>query len=162
MNFEHLVEINSATLPLFVLSREQVWAGLVMRAEKPELSLIGLDECLILERLPDGMRRELRFGNFHIRDRVRFLQQRYVIYEVAATATTPASTLAMAIEEREAGHLFVRFTYARTRSEGEPEMDSFYADHLKQAYTQADLDTIATIRRMAEEGMLDGPAFQLE
>jgi hypothetical protein len=73
MNFEHLVEINSATLPLFVLSRAQVWAGLVLRAEKPELSLIGLDECLILERGPEILKRELRFGNFHIRDRVRFV-----------------------------------------------------------------------------------------
>jgi hypothetical protein len=81
----------------------------------------------------------------------------YVIYEVEATESTPASTLTMAVEEPEEGSLFVRFTYARTRAEGEPEMDAFYADHLKQAYTQADLDTIQTIRRMAEEGALDGP-----
>ncbi|MDD5298173.1 MAG: DUF1857 family protein [Rhodocyclaceae bacterium] len=155
MNFEHLVEINSASLPLHVISRQQLWAGLVLRAEKPEMSLIGLDECLILAREPDGMRRELRFGNFHIRDRVRFVPTNYVIYEVEATAATPASTLIMAIEEPEENHLFVRFTYARARSEGEPEMDAFYADHLKQAYTQADIDTIATIRRLAEEGMLD-------
>jgi len=153
MNFEHLVEINSATLPF--LSREQLWAGLILRAEKPELSLIGLDECLILERGAETLRRELRFGNFHIRDRVRFVAMRYVIYEVEPTATTPASTLTMAVEEPEQGYLFVRFTYARARSEDEPEMDAFYADHLKQAYTQADLDTIATIRRLAEEGALD-------
>lgn len=155
MNFEHLVEINSATLPLHVLSRSQLWAGLVLRAEKPELSLIGLDECLILAREPDGMRRELRFGNFHIRDRVRFVLDRMVIYEVEPTASTPASTLSMAIEEPEENHLFVRFIYTRARTEGEPEMDAFYADHLKQAYTQADMDTIQTIRKMAEEGMLD-------
>lgn len=155
MNFEHLIEINSANFPLHVLSRAQLWAGLVLRAERPEMSLVGLDECLILERTRDEMRRQLSFGNFRIRDRVRFVPMACVIYEVEATDSTPASTLTMAIEEPEAAHLFVRFTYSSQPVPGVPETDAFYADHLKQAYTRADMDTIITIRRLAMEGALD-------
>ena len=156
MNFEHLIEINSATMPLHALSRAQLWAGLVMRAEKPEITLVGLDECQILDRADQEMRRELRFGHFRVRDRVRFVPMDYVIYEVEATDSTPASTLTMAIEEPEDNHLFVRFTYGCCRAEREPEMDAFVLDHLKQAYLRSDMDTIVTIRRLAMEGALDG------
>ncbi len=157
MNFEHLIEINSESLMVEDLSRQQLWQGLVMRAEQPELTVIGLDECRILERFADSLHRELRFGSFRIRDRVRFVPMSYVIYEVAPTEQTPASTLSMAIEEPAPGHLFVRFTYASQLSPGAAAPDAFYLDHVRQAYTQADIDTIATIRRLAREGALAGP-----
>ena len=157
MNFEHLIEINSDSLAVEDLSRHQLWQGLVLRAEKPELTVVALDECRILERGEDSLRRELRFGEFRIRDQVRFVPMGYVIYDVEATPQTPASSLTMAIEEPTAGHLFVRFTYASAASEGEAEVDRFYLDHLKQAYVQADIDTISTIRRLAREGALDSP-----
>lgn len=156
MNFEHLIEINSANLPLHALTRAQLWAGLVMRAEKPEMSLIGLDECLILERGPGEMRRELRFGHFKVRDRVRFVPMECVVYEVEATENSPAGILSMAIEEPEENHLFVRFTYGRGGAGDDEGVDAFAADHLKQAYLRADMDTIMTIRRLAMEGALDG------
>lgn len=159
MNFEHLVEINSDSLMVPDLSRSQLWQGLVIRAEKPELTLIGLDECRILERGVDSLRRELRFGNFRIRDRVRFAPMDYVVYEVEATAEIPASSLTMAVEEPSPGHLFVRFTYATGTGESEAGMDRFYQDHVKQAYVQADIDTISTIRRLADEGALDGASY---
>lgn len=157
MNFEHLIEINNDSLLVEDLSRQQLWQGLVMRAEKPELTVIGLDECRILARGENSLHRELRFGSFLIRDRVLFVPMRYVVYEVAPTEQTPASTLTMAIEEPAPGHLFVRFTYASHLPPGAEEPDAFYLEHVRQAYTQADIDTIATIRRLAREGALVAP-----
>lgn len=155
MNFEHLVEINNDSLPVDDISRQQLWRGLVLRAEKPELSVVGLDECRILERQESRLHRQLRFGSFVICDRVRFFPMRYVIYEVEATSKTPASSLTMAIEEPSAGRLFVRFSYATQQAETDSDLDRFYVDHIKQAYIQADMDTVATIRRLAQEGALD-------
>ena len=157
MNFEHLIEINNDSLAVEDLSRRELWLGLVMRAEKPELTVIGLDECRILERGVDSLQRELCFGNFRIRDRVRFVPPSYVIYDVEATPQTPASTLTMAIEEPAPGKIFVRFTYVSHVGEDATELDRFYLDHVRQAYTQADIDTISTIRRLAREGSLEGP-----
>ncbi|MBX9850071.1 MAG: DUF1857 family protein, partial [Rhodocyclaceae bacterium] len=47
MNFEHLIEINAPGNPMIEpLSRNQLWQGLVIRAENPELSVLGLDACV--------------------------------------------------------------------------------------------------------------------
>ncbi len=157
MKFEHLIEINSANLPMAAMSREQLWAGLVLRAEKPEMSLVGLDQCVITERSNAGMSRELHFGQFVVRDRVSFHAMTSVVYDVEATENTGPSRLVMSIEEPDAGHLFVRFAYHRPLPPGSPAPDPFYLDHIKQAYYQADLDTVQTIRRLAHEGALDHP-----
>jgi hypothetical protein len=44
LRFEHLVEINDPANPtLEPLTADQLWQGLVLRAESPELFMLGLD-----------------------------------------------------------------------------------------------------------------------
>ena len=44
MNFEHLIQINDPLNPFVEsMTREQVWQGIVLRAEQPQLFVIGLD-----------------------------------------------------------------------------------------------------------------------
>lgn len=158
MNFEHLIEINDPNNPLIEsLSRAQLWQGLVLRAEKPQEVMIGLDECRIVERGEDWLKRELRFGQWLVRDEVRLLPLDRVIYQVPASESTPARQLCMAIEEPAPEHLFVRFTYSDQVGQAEPapsELEEFTAGHLKQAYIQSDRDTVTAIRRWADEGVL--------
>lgn len=155
MNFEHLIEINDASeADIPPLSRSQLWHGLVVRAQRPQLFVIGLDQCTILEQGEDFIERELLFGRFRVRDRVSFVEQQAVIYEVQASPKTPASRLTMAIEEPEPGQLYVRFVYADRDIDSSAQLDGFVALHLKQAYIHADIDTIAVIRRLAAEGIL--------
>ena len=89
MQFEHLIEINSATEPgIDPLSRATLWRGLVVRAEKPELFVIGLDRCA-LTPIDDGhLQRRLTFGAYEVDDRVRLIPMDAVIYDVAPTATS--------------------------------------------------------------------------
>lgn len=155
MNFEHLIEINDAgDADIPPLSRSQLWHGLVVRAQRPQLFVIGLDQCTILEQGEDFVERELLFGRFRVRDRVSFVDQQAVIYDVQPGPTTAASRLTMAIEEPMPGRLYVRFIYAdRDPDESEP-VDGMVALHLKQAYIHADIDTVAVIRRLAAQGVL--------
>ena len=158
MNFEHLIEINSDRLPTVEpLSRARLWRGLVIRAERPKLFVLGLDACTVEQIDDQHLRRELHFGSYQVRDQVRLIPQEAVVFDVEATASSPASTLVMRIEEPEAGRLFLRFTYT-SRTEGDPAtptLDDFVAGHLKQAYTQADIDTVKVIRDLASQGLLD-------
>lgn len=155
MQFEHLIEINSASLPhVDTLTRAQLWRGLVVRAEKPELFVIGLDGCEVTRLDDEKLRRTLAFGSFKVTDTVRFIPMDSVIYDVEATSTSPASTLVMRIEAPEAGLLFLRFTYTTLRPEDDLA-DDFVQAHLKQAYTQADIDTVKVIRDLASQGLLD-------
>lgn len=150
--FEHLVEINDPADPSIApLSRAQLWRGLVLRAEDPRRFVYGLDACLVAERGPDFMVRRLRFGKKIVSDRVSFTGSESIHYAVAASEDYPASSLNIRIEEPAPGRLFLRFVYA---SEA-PGADASFEDVVKQAYFEADLDTVARIRQLAVEGMLD-------
>lgn len=158
MNFEHLIEINDpGNILLEPLSRNQLWQGLVLRAEQPELSVVGLDGCVMLERKIDYLRRELRFGSLRVQDEVFLIPTQEVRYEIMASELFPASTLTMRIEEPYSGHLFIRFSYGNV----DDENDDMVRDHLKQAYIQADNDTVAVIRELAKMGKL-GPYMEAD
>jgi len=161
VNFEHLIEINDPdSAEIRPLSRAELWRGLVIRAEQPQLSVLALDECTILERGADYLKRELRFGQLRVRDRVRFAAFESVTYETEAGADFPAGCLTMSIEEPLSGRLFLRFVYADRDAQPAAAPDSFYGGPLKQAYVEADIDTVRTIRRLAGEGLLGGEPDQ--
>ena len=67
MKFTHLIEINNLANPLIApLTRSQLWHGLVLRAERPTLFLIGLDSCEITARSVEGLSRRLHFGKLEV------------------------------------------------------------------------------------------------
>ncbi|MEY3264310.1 MAG: hypothetical protein RL717_1787 [Pseudomonadota bacterium] len=158
MKFAHLIEINVPGNPLIApLSRAQLWHGLVMRAERPTLFVIGLDRCTIVERSVTGMARELAFGPLVIHDQVHFLSMEKVHYHVPQQNDIPASDLTMTIEEPSPGALFVRFEYDDHTGDTESSEEAFYNEFRRSAYLEADIDTIRMIRQLADEGQLDAP-----
>lgn len=155
MQYEHLIEVNDLLNPLaFALSREQLWRGLVLRAEQPETFVLGLDKCIVHERSDDTLTRELRFGQTIVHDRVVFDAQQSVRYETAATGQHAGGTLTMRIEEPTPTHYFVRFTYSTTLPDDDATADTRYSEFVKSAYREADIDTVAQIRALAEQGTL--------
>lgn len=158
MKFTHLIEINATNNPLIApLSREQLWRGLVLRAERPTLFVMALDNCEITERAEQALSRTLQFGKLIIRDQVRFLPLQHVHYHVPEQTDIPASDLIMSIEEPQPGALFVRFEYDDHQDETESEEAAFYNEFRREAYKEADIDTISMIRQLAAEGQLDAP-----
>lgn len=158
MKFTHLIEINMPGNPLVMtITRDQLWRGLVLRAERPTLFLLGLDACDITARSAAGLSRTLRFGQLVVHDEVRFEPQQNVHYHVPQQEQIPASDLTMTIEEPEPGVLFVRFEYDNHNDAHETDEESFYNDFRREAYKEADIDTIRMIRQLAQEGRLDAP-----
>lgn len=156
MKFNHLIEINDLLNPLLTpLSREQLWRGLVLRAEAPDLFMPHLDACMIVERSDAAMLRELRYGSVVIRDQVNLLPQHQVQYRVPAQNDIAASSLDMTIEEPQPGLLYVRFTYDDGGSD-DGAAQAMYNDFRRSAYEEADIDTISIIRQLGASGRL-GP-----
>jgi hypothetical protein len=157
MRFSHLIQINDPFNPLIdPLSREQLWRGLVLRAENPLLFVLALDGFEIIERGENMLARKLRFGNLTLRDRVSFEPMRQVRYEIEAAGDSPAASLVMTIEEPEPEQLFVRFDYETLQDGTAAPIDEFYTSFAKQAYVEADIDTVSTIRRLALEQSVEG------
>lgn len=158
MHYEHLIQINDPNdLEIAPLTREQLWLGLIARAERPQYFLIGMDECRITERAGDTLRREMRFGAALVRDRVTYMPQVQVSFEVEPSVEVTGARLIMSIEEPAPNELFLRFAYTlqTTSDDAVSELD----EYRKSAYRDADIDTVRLIRQLAATGMFssDGP-----
>lgn len=155
MKFEHLVQINDPLNPLVdPMTREQLWAGIRRRAENPKEFVLALDSVELFDRDADSLGRALTFGKLTVRDRVHFIDCHQVRYEIEPSAEVPAATLTVSIEEPAPEQLFVRFAYDVKAVMGAASRDAYYDEFVKQAYVEADVDAIVTIRRLIGEGAL--------
>ena len=156
MKFEHLIEINDPLNPLIdTITREQLWRGLVIRAEAPKLFIPHLDECDISAREPGSFKRRLRYGDLIVEDTVLLTPLQEVRYEVPAQGEISASTLVMTIEAPTNAMLYVRFSYDDGKEESQDQASKMYDEFKKSAYQEADIDTVRIVRQMAEQGNLD-------
>jgi hypothetical protein len=156
MKFEHLIEINDPLNPLIdTITREQLWRGLVLRAESPKMFVPHLDECTIEDRASGSFRRRLRYGDLVVEDRVILTPLQEVRYEVHAQGEISESRLTMTIEAPSEAQLFVRFRYDDGHNEPVDEVNAMYDEFKKSAYQEADIDTVRIVRQLAQEGRLD-------
>jgi hypothetical protein len=156
MKFEHLIEINDPLNPLIdTITREQLWRGLVLRAESPKLFVPHLDECTIGARESGSFSRRLRYGELVIEDRVLLAPMQEVRVEVPAQGEISASTLTMTIEAPSEGMLFVRFCYDDGHDAAADEVNKMYDEFKKSAYEESDIDTVRILRQLAAQGKLD-------
>ena len=153
VEYQHIIEVNDATVP-DPLTRNQLWQGLMLRAERPDWFVGGLDHYRILERHEMRLERELQIGETVVRDRVLLNPDNELRFEVWGQTQLSGDSLAMAIEEPDPGELFVRFSYQVQLGEQIVE-DSPEADALKGAYYRVDRDTILMAQRYARTGRLD-------
>lgn len=156
MKFEHLVEINDLTNPMvMVIRRDQLWRGLVLRAESPKLFITYLDKAEIAASSDLSLSRVLTYGELKVKDTVSFQELVHVQYDVPAQEEIPQSLMRMTIEEPEPNSLFVRFTYIDHHTAAEDEANEMYDEYRRSAYHEADVETIRIIRELAETGRLD-------
>jgi hypothetical protein len=159
MRYEHLVQINDPLMPLLdTLTRNQLWQGLVLRAERPTEFILGLENATIHSHAVHGdvheLTRTLDFGSFRVEDRVRLVRDLRSETHTKAGPTWPASRLIITIEEPQAELLFLRFVYESDEVAGGAGLDQIIVALREQAYENADLDTVVRIRALAEEGVL--------
>ena len=153
MRFEHLIEINDPRNPMVpLLTREQLWQGLMFRAEDATHFLPGLEACIILERSNSRLHRRLDFGRAAIEDTVTWSHHEWMCFTVARSPTHAGGTLTIRIEEPEHGHLFLRFAYATTLGETPGDEDAAYAGFVESAYRESDIETVRVIRALLARG----------
>ena len=150
-------------MPLLdTLTREQLWRGLVLRAEDPTQFVLGLEVAVIHSRRDLGgeveLVRTLDFGSFRVDDRVRLVPQRRSEIHTCPGPTWPASRMSIEIEEPQPELLFLRFVYESDETAGQGELDDVTTALREQAYERADMDTVSRIRSLAEDGWLDDSA----
>jgi hypothetical protein len=156
MRFVHIIEINDPLHSLLEpMTRDQLWRGLLRRVERPMEFLPQLSGCLIVMRSDTNIVRELDFGAFLVRDRVRLDPMNQLSVETEARDRLPSGKLVIAIEEPGAERMQLRFTYdvERERSD-DVEAEKQYDRVLEAAYLQADIDSVKRIRQLIDADSL--------
>ncbi|WP_122154126.1 SRPBCC family protein [Paraburkholderia sp.] len=157
MNFEHLIQINDPLNPFVeAMTREQLWEGLVLRAEQPQLFVLGLDTCTILSRTEDTLERELHYGQATVRDRVTLLADQSVRYDILATESHVGGSLTMTIEQPDELQLFLRFEYTTTLPVSDDKDARQTQEIVKSAYRESDIDTVRLIRQYVQGNKAPG------
>lgn len=153
MNFEHLIQINDPLNPFVeTMTREQLWEGLVLRAEQPQLFVLGLDSCTILSRTDSVLERELHYGEATVRDRVTLTASESVRYDILPTQSYVGGSLTVSIEQPDDLQLFLRFKYETTLPAADTEDERTTSEIVKSAYRESDIDTVRLIRQYVQGG----------
>lgn len=148
MHFEHIIVINDPANPgAGHITREQLWRGLLWRAEDARPFMPGLERCDIVAREGEVLERRLSFGEMVIRDRVTLIDGEAVIFDAEAMADHGGGRLQIRIEESGAGHLMLRFTYDTCYALGHENEDAGFGGYLRQAYEDADNETVRVLRQ---------------
>jgi hypothetical protein len=158
LNFEHLIQINDPLNPFVeAMTRAQLWEGLVLRAEQPQLFVLGLDTCTVLSRTENMLERELHYGQATVRDRVTLLANESVRYDILATESHVGGSLTMTIEQPDELQLFLRFEYSTTLPVSDDEDARQTQEIVKSAYRESDIDTVRLIRQYVQGDKATGP-----
>lgn len=153
LDFQHIVQVNDlADASLGVVTREQLWQGLVMRARFPDKFNHAL-ACQLEQIDENQFIRTIEVGDSSFCDHVVLTPQQQISTKSVPNPEQIRTESLTRIEEPEAGSLFVRFRYIRELVDNDERVD--VAEHLKAAYVQVDRDAIAMIRVLAESNLFD-------
>ena len=152
LEFEHIIQVNDLSNDaIAVLSRAQLWRGLVLRAQQPDKFNQSLS-CSYKSLSENEFLRTISAGESSFYERV-VLTPQVKIHTGTGDSEQISSESTAEIEEPEPNSLFIRFTYKRELGDSNSEID--IGEHLKSAYVQIDRDAIAMIRVMAENNLFD-------
>ena len=155
MQFEHLIQINDHQQALSpFLTRNQLWQGLVYRAESPMAFMDHVDAVSIVERGEHWIQRQMVMGKLTVQDKIVYTHETLVHYHTAASADHGGGQMLMKIEEPSPEALFVRFTYITPHPDSPDPETAHYLEFLKSAWRETDIDTIRKIRELAALGQL--------
>lgn len=149
------IPVNDASRPdVPVLTRHQVWQGLLLKAEDATRFVPLITYCKVLERSENGLLREVNFGPGRMRERVTFFPEERVRFE-QLDGPLQGGWIDNLIEEDDAGALRLRFVFSAPRGGGPGGPGGPGGrSGINATYRQALESTLATVRRLVQDGKL--------
>jgi hypothetical protein len=147
----HSLAVNEGDTPL---TREQVWAGLVMKANNALPFVPSMTDCVVTERYSDTVfdRDIVLRGQPHT-ERIHLQEPKRVVF--TRIAGPVLGTIANEIEGPD-DDLHLRFSFALVVSEVEPgsAAENEYAQGMTGDYLKAVASTLDAMRKSAAEALL--------
>ena len=130
-----------------MLTRSQIWQGLLLKAENPVPFLASMDACTVIERGDNWLLRNVTLHGEDMQEHVTFEPEERVTF--VRTKSSAMGTILNEIVEAKDGELSLRFTFELEVEGLEPgsAKEKTYADRMAQSYFQGVGSTLAEIRR---------------
>jgi Domain of unknown function (DUF1857) len=143
------VPVNEPGQP--VLSRQDVWSGLMMKANNALPYVPQMKKCEVLQQGTGWLLRDILLGDEPLRERVTFEPERRVIFE--RVLGKEPGRIENILDEDENGNLTLTFKFALTRKglEGNPEAEKKHFAPMEGMYLNAVSSTLAAVRRVVAE-----------
>jgi hypothetical protein len=133
------------------LTQQQVWDGLLMKANNALPFVPRMTRCDVVETFPDGLVRDVTYRGEELRERVTFDPPTAVTFDRIAGSTT--GSIRNQIERDTDGELVLRFKFSLRREgidEGSAAEREYFAP-MEGDYRAAVAATLSAIRRVAGE-----------
>ncbi|MFT4863468.1 MAG: hypothetical protein ACI95C_002700 [Pseudohongiellaceae bacterium] len=148
LEFQHIIQVNDLNdINALVISRAQLWQGLVLRARNPEKFNQAL-QCESSDIDSNQFVRKISAGDTQFTEQVVMHPQSKIATNTLPGSSGIAAQSSALIEEPQPNSLFVRFSYRRELDRGTDSVN--VAEYLKAAYVQLDHEAIAFIRILAQ------------
>ncbi len=143
------VPVNEPGQP--VLNRQDVWNGLVMKANNALPYVPQMKKCEVVQKGTGWLLRDILLGDEPLRERVTFEPERKVIFE--RVLGNEPGRIENILDEDEKGNLTLTFRFALTRKglENDPEAERKHFAPMEGMYLNAVSSTLAAVRRMVDE-----------
>jgi hypothetical protein len=134
-----------------VLTREDVWKGLVMKANNALPYVPAMKKCEVVEKGQGWLVRDILLGEEPLREKVTFEPERRVIFE--RVAGKEPGRIENTLGEDAQGNLTLTFSFSLTREglEGNAEAEKKHFAPMEGMYFNAVASTLAAVRRMVAE-----------
>lgn len=142
-----------------VLERDDVWRGLVMKAENALPFVPMMQECEVLERSANGLVRRVAVRGERYVERITFTPQIEVRFLREDAAGQPAGWITNVISDSDHG-LLLTFSFSVSVANAAPGSaeERLRGEEMRGSYIEAVTATIAATRQFVREGRLAAAA----
>jgi ketosteroid isomerase-like protein len=153
INVDRSVEVNPlGTLPGAMLDRDDVWAGLMRKAENAVPFVKAISDCRILEHDATGFVREVVVHGEAIREHVTFHPKDRVTFK--RLSGSAMGTIENRIEEQD-GQLTLRFVFELELAGADAAQEAAFRDGMAASYLDAVQTTLDRIRAEKSDAVRD-------
>jgi Domain of unknown function (DUF1857) len=150
IELSHSVLVNDPADPESpVLTRDDVWEGLVMKAENALPFVPKMEKCDVVERRENFVLRDIRFGGDDLREAVTLTPKTKVQFHRVQGRVL--GDITNEILENSSGELELKFSFALQIEgvESGSAEEQQYEANMKDAYMGAVVATLGAIRQMS-------------
>lgn len=136
-----------------MLTRDQIWAGLMMKVDDARPFVPLMTKCDITQRLENGVVRDIVFDGMELRERIIFYPKKKVEF-LRVGIGQEMGTIWNEILEDERGELSLRFAFELEVPNLTESQERDYGENRATGYLNAVQATLETLRTLVADGKL--------